>query len=88
MDQQTQMARIIAKAWADDGFKSRLIADPAAVLGEEGIHLPEGMTMRVMEDTPETTTLVIPPKPSDGEISEENLSSVTGGMCCTSWSFP
>ena len=34
--QQKQMAKIIAKAWADDEYKQRFISDPAAMLREEG----------------------------------------------------
>ena len=35
--------RIIAKAWADDGFKAQLLADPAAVAAAEGIAVPAGV---------------------------------------------
>lgn len=36
-------AKVIAKAWIDPSFKARLMQDPAAVLSEHGITLPEGM---------------------------------------------
>jgi hypothetical protein len=31
-EQNKKMAKIIAKAWSDEAFKERLIADPRAVL--------------------------------------------------------
>jgi hypothetical protein len=31
---------VVAKAWADEAFKARLVSDPAAVLKAEGLALP------------------------------------------------
>ena len=55
-----QRAKIITKAWTDEDFKARLIAEPAAVLKEEGIVVPAGITIKVMEDTDNVTHVVIP----------------------------
>ncbi len=38
-------AKIIAKAWIDPSFKEQLMQDPAAVLSEYGITMPEGMDL-------------------------------------------
>ncbi len=66
-DEQTknmqQWARIIAKAWADEDFRAKLLADPAVVLRSEGMDVPEGMTLKVVENTDATTHIVIPAKP-------------------------
>ncbi len=43
----------------DEDFKVRLIAEPAAVLKEEGIVVPDGITIKVMEDTESVTHVVI-----------------------------
>lgn len=71
--------QIIAKCWADDAFKQRLIADPAAVLRAEGMDLPEGMQIEVRENTDQQFYLVIPPPPS--ELSDEQLDAASGGFC-------
>ena len=42
-------SHIVAKTWTDDKFKQRLIADPAAVLQENGYAVPAGMTIRLFE---------------------------------------
>jgi Nitrile hydratase, alpha chain len=71
-------AKIIAKAWRDPSFKAELIANPAAALKAEGIDVPAGMTVTVVENTDKLFHLVLPPVPSD-ELSDEALDAVAGG---------
>ena len=71
-------AKIIAKAWRDPAFKAELIANPAAALKAEGIDVPAGMTVTVVENTDKQFHLVLPPVPSD-ELSDEALDGVAGG---------
>ncbi len=72
-------AKVIAKAWRDPAFKAELIANPAAALKAEGIDVPAGMTVTVLENTDKLFHLVLPPVPSD-ELSDEALDGVSGGM--------
>jgi hypothetical protein len=67
------------KAWRDPAFKAELIANPAAALKAEGIDVPAGMTVTVLENTDELFHLVLPPVPSD-ELSDEALDAVAGGL--------
>jgi len=55
---------IIDKAGTDAGFKQRLLADPAKALGEEGVALPAGVTVKVVESTDKEVWLVLPHKRS------------------------
>ena len=71
-------AKIIAKAWRDPAFKAELIANPAAALKAEGIDVPAGMTVTVVENTDKQFHLVLPPVPTD-ELSDEALDAVAGG---------
>ncbi|NJP88763.1 nitrile hydratase subunit alpha [Nonomuraea sp. FMUSA5-5] len=48
----TIMAMVTARAWRDPEYKDRLLREPAAVLTEEGLDVPEGIELRVLEDTP------------------------------------
>jgi hypothetical protein len=73
-----ELGKIIAKAWRDPVFKAELIANPAAALKAEGINVPAGMTVTVVENTDKQFHLVLPPVPSD-ELSEEALDAVAGG---------
>jgi hypothetical protein len=61
-------ARIIAQAWADDGFKSRLLRDPESVLTEHNIRIPKGHAVSVVTETPSRKkkgelVFVLPEKP-------------------------
>jgi hypothetical protein len=41
-EQSKKMQQIIAKAWMDEGFKKRLLDNPAATLKEQGVEIPAG----------------------------------------------
>jgi len=59
-DQSKQYQQLIVKCWADEAFKQRLLADPAGTLNAEGIEVPEGVRVHVVENTAHVFTLVIP----------------------------
>src|SRR6185312_16391072 len=45
-------ARIVARAWADPAYKSRLLADAPAAMAEAGLPNQYGDHMVVVENTP------------------------------------
>ena len=51
-------ARVVARAWVDDGFRARLLADSKAAAAELGIDLGP-IPILVMENTPETHNVVV-----------------------------
>ena len=69
---------MVAKAWADDDYKQRLLADPAAVFQLEGIAVPPNVELRAVENTDKVMYLTLPTKPSE-ELSDEQLGQVAGG---------
>ena len=79
-EQAKQWAKIVAKAWADEAFKQRLIDEPAAVLAEEGMEVQEGVELKVVEATENQSWLVLPPKPEEAEI-EEGAERLAAGRC-------
>jgi hypothetical protein len=84
--QQKMWAKIVAKAWADEDYKQRLIKDPAAVLKAEGVDVPEGVEFKCVEATDKQAWLVLPSKPTAiGGVEEgERLAAVVftcGGFC-------
>lgn len=78
-EQQQALGKIIAKAWADAAFKQRFIENPAEVLKAEGISVPDGMTLNVVENTPTCMHIILPVSP-DIELDAAALDSVAGGM--------
>ena len=76
-DQSKQYQQLIAKCWADEAFKRQLLANPAETLKNEGLEVPEGVQVQVVENTPQVFNLVIPAPPTD--LSDEDLGEVAGG---------
>ena len=70
---------IVAKCWEDKTFKERLLADPAATLAEEGVELPEGVTVRVVVESATERVLVVPPAPTR-ELCDAELAGIHGGF--------
>jgi hypothetical protein len=75
---QKAWGKVVAKAWSDELFKKRLLADPKTVLKENGIEIPADMTFKVLEDSTKVIHLILPTKPS--ELSDEELEQVAGGL--------
>ena len=75
---QKAYGKVVAKAWGDDDFKEKLLADPMTVLKENGVAIPEDVEFRVVENTDKIVHLILPPEPA-GQLSEEELEVVAGG---------
>ena len=82
-EQARTWGQVVARAWSDEAFKRRLLAEPGAVLGEQGLELRAGVEVRVVENTAEVVHLVLP-APPEGELSEEQLDRAAGGNACLS----
>jgi hypothetical protein len=80
---QKAYGKVVAKAWSDEDFKAKLLADPKTVLKENGLEFPEDVELRVEETTDKIVHLFLPPEPT-GQLSEEELEKVAGGdmMIC------
>ena len=53
-------ARVVARAWVDDGFKARLLADSRSALAEMGIEIPaETPHLTVVENTDAVHHMVV-----------------------------
>ncbi len=82
------MGEVIKKAWSDEAFKAKLLSNTMAALKENGIAIPEGVTVKAVENTDKVFYLIIPPKPGVRELSDEDLNKAAGGTwgvcseCC------
>ncbi len=75
--------RILSRCWSDASYKAKLLADPAGVFKAEGLPMPEGVELCVLEDTEQTVHLVIPARPA--ELSDEMLDGLAGGNYGLYW---
>ena len=78
-------AELIIKSFEDETFRQDLVSDPKKVIEKEtGKKIPEGIEIRVIEEEPNSVTIVLPGKLSDSETTEElsddNLEKVAGGL--------
>lgn len=71
-------AEVISRAWADESFRAKLEAQPAAALAEAGLAVPDGMSVTVTPEPAGTIALIIPPAPAT-QASDEELDAVAGG---------
>ena len=74
--------RVIAKAWADEEFRAALLANPRAALQAQGIEVPEGLTLNVLENSDKVFNLVLPNMPDLDLIGEELAQSTGGAARC------
>lgn len=74
-------ADVFARTMTDPEFKAQFIADPAAVLSAAGVEVPEGLTIKVVENS-STTFHVILPDPE--AITDELLAAASGGSTASS----
>ena len=72
------MNRIIQRCWGDAEFRGKLLNDATGTLRANGIELPAGVGVKVLEDTDTLRHLVIPTRP--GDLSDADLATVAAGL--------
>ncbi len=72
--------KAIARAWIDTDYKAKLLTDPHAALAECGVDVPEGPTVKVIENTADTVHVVLPLTAAEaGKVSMDKLEEIAGG---------
>jgi len=80
-NRETIAKQLIDRAMTDDAFRQELLGDPNGVVEREvGISLPPGLQLKVLEEQPDTTYLVLPPREQRGArgLSDEQLETAAG----------
>ncbi len=83
-DLEKKWAQVLAKAWADERFKEKLLKNPGQALKEMGIEVPTGRRIEVHEVSDKVVHFILPKKPP-GEITEEELKHVSAGESNCNW---
>jgi len=77
-----EWAQVVSRAWSDDAYKQRLLADPRAVLAEAGVTIPPNLQVQVHESSPTQVHIVLPAPPpghAGQALTEAELDQVAGG---------
>jgi hypothetical protein len=75
--QPNKLNQLLAKALSDENLKTQLIENPLATLKAAGIEVPEGLAIKVLENSDKVFHLVLPAQSS--ELSDDELDDVAGG---------
>jgi len=84
-----QWSLIVARAWADEDFKGRLLANPKDVLRENGLEIAPDVQVSVVEapetacvgeDSEDVRRFLLPVNPA-GDLCEEELGAVGVTYC-------
>lgn len=71
---------LFASCWKDDALKARFMADPAAVLAEHEIPVPEGLEVKVVENAHDCVHITMPARPAEYQnLSDDELRTAAGG---------
>jgi hypothetical protein len=72
-----QVAEVVDRAAFDPAFRRQLLGAPAATLQGAGIEVPDGLEVRVVENTDRLRHIVLPQKPDD--FSDDGDAAAAGG---------
>ena len=81
-EQKNQLASLFAACWKDEALKARFMSDPKAVLLEHGMEVPEGIDVKVVENSENCVHITMPGVPTGHhELSDAELAAAAGGGC-------
>ena len=78
-EQRNQLADLFAACWKDEALKHRFMNDPKAVLAEYGMDVPDGLDVKVVENSDNCGHITLPMQPT-GDLSDDELSDAAGGL--------
>lgn len=78
-EQAKKYRQIVDRASADPAFKQRLLASPNAELQAQGIQVPAGKELKVIDLADNQICFILPPNPAEGQLTDEQLAAVSGG---------
>lgn len=79
-EEKNRLATLFADCWKDDALKARFLREPTVVLAEYGMPVPEGVTVKVVENETDRVHITMPAAPLGHEqLSDEDLQHAAGG---------
>ena len=88
LSEEMVWSQIVARAWCDEDFMSRLLSNPREVLAEHDLEVPPGTEVEVVlgtevkvDDTDTVRRFILPASPSH-DLTEEDLVEGAAAWCC------
>jgi len=78
MQISNQHQDFVSRLLSDSNLRSRMLAEPARVLEEQGISVPSGAELRVVEDSADVCHVILPPSPNT-TLADSSMEAVAGG---------
>lgn len=78
MKVSNQHQDFMTRLHSDSGLRARMLAEPASVLEEQGISVPPGAELRVVEDSADVCHVILPPSPN-ATLADSSMEAVAGG---------
>ena len=79
-EERNQLAELFAACWKDDALKQRIMIDPKSVLAEYDMDEPDGMNVKVVENSDNTVHITLPmPPEGHHDLSDAELTAAAGG---------
>ena len=75
------LAKLFAACWKDEALKAQFMSDPKTVLAENGMPVPDGMDVKVVENGDSHVHITLPAPPAGhGDLSDDELGQAAGGV--------
>ena len=78
-EQRNQLASLFADCWKDDALKQRFLNNPKEVLAERGLSIPDGVNVKVVENSDNSVHITLPIAPQSISLSDAELADAAGG---------
>ena len=79
-DTRNRLFELFAACWKDEALKNRFMADPRKVLDDHGLEVPEGIDVKVVENTDDCIHVTLPARPEGHrELTDDDLAGAAGG---------
>ena len=74
------LTKLFAACWKDEALKARFMSDPKTVMAEYGMAIPDGIDLKVVENTDNCVHITLPACPDGhGDLSDAELHEVAAG---------